>query len=403
MLRYDLDRLGWKDFEHLIKTLLKAKFGAGIEVSSSVHDGGREAYFRDKLPYPDSSRLSPGPFLFQCKFVEGGNAARAKGAQQFDAHIQSEMASICNRRKGRAHFKWLLDPKHYVLFTNVDLNALAIRKARNALASILPDTSIYVHNGSDICAWIDSVSDITVRFPQLFSLADFTGLLRNEVRRESATRSEIAINLARQISTAFVATKPYHKAAAILRRHHFVVLEGPPEMGKTSIARMLALAHYRDGWDAIECTQPSEVVQWLDRKIGASQVFLADDCFGSTDYRPDRVGQWQDHLSYIMNRLDASHLLIMTCRAHLWARAKPHLIRGGQPHHFPEVGEVVVNAADLPDGDKARILYRHAKQANLSPMVKAAVREIAPSIVTNPHFTPERVRLLVHEIANQET
>ena len=49
---------------------------------------------------------------------------------------------------------------------------------------------------------------------------------------------------------------PGTRAVAVLREHHFLVLTGPPEMGKTAIARMLGLALLTEGWEVHECTRP---------------------------------------------------------------------------------------------------------------------------------------------------
>lgn len=401
MLRYELDRLGWKDFEHLIKTLLKVRLGSGIEVCSSLHDGGREAFFTGALFYPTAAEKSAGPFFFQCKFVAGANAARANAGPAFLSAIDHERAQIEKRLTGDTRFTWNQAPAHYIVFTNANLSAAVIEKARGSLSLVMPGTKIHFHQGADVCAWIDLVPDITIRYPQLFSLADFNFLLRKEVNRGALQRSAIALGLARKIAGAFVATQPYHQALGKLNRHHFVVLEGPPEMGKTSIARMLALAHHRDGWEAIECSAPKEVIKLY--RASRRQIFLADDCFGSTDYRPERVGQWQEQIPYILPKLNSEHALILTCRAHLWERAKPHLRSSGQTVDFPGIGEVVVNAADLSTADKARILYRHAKQAKLPDTIRASLRRAARSIVKNPHFTPERVRILIHELSSNET
>jgi hypothetical protein len=43
MANYDLDRLGDKEFEHLIQALLKKIIGAGTITFGDGPDGGREA------------------------------------------------------------------------------------------------------------------------------------------------------------------------------------------------------------------------------------------------------------------------------------------------------------------------------------------------------------------------
>lgn len=398
-MRYDLDKLGWLEFENLVKAILKIRFGDGVEASGSLHDGGRESFYYGRLRYPTNEALHDGPFFFQCKFIQNASSAGADPAGNFEAHINSERTAIRRRISGEARFHWTCLPKHYVLFTNAPLNATILEDARSKIAADIPGCQVHIHQGADVCAWIDCSPAIALRFPQLFSIADFQLLLRAELDRDTQRRSETAVKLAENISSAFVPTAPYRTALQKLSAHNFVILEGPPEMGKTSIARMIALARFKDGWEAIECRKPSEVLSSYE--TDKKQIFVADDCFGQTDYRPERVGDWQGELSFILPRLDSRHQLILTSRAHLWQMAKKHLVTSGRVIGFPDIGEVVVNASAISISDKARILYRHAKLAALHAAIKEELKSCAIEIVKNPHFTPERVRLLVHAIKNQ--
>jgi len=70
----------------------------------------------------------------------------------------------------------------------------------------------------------------------------------------------------------------------------------------------------------------------------------------------------------------------------------------GENDRFPKLGEVIVNAADLNPREKARILFRHAKSAELRNIVKEALKQSAMDIIGNEHFTPERIRRLVAEL-----
>ena len=87
----------------------------------------------------------------------------------------------------------------------------------------------------------------------------------------------------------FWPTRAYEHARTVLVAHRFVVLTGPPEMGKTAIAQMVALAQMTDGWQAYECTAPEEIGVF---DVGRRQVFVADDAFGVHEFRPDAAERW---------------------------------------------------------------------------------------------------------------
>ena len=123
-----------------------------------------------------------------------------------------------------------------------------------------------------------------------------------------ATGSSFDAEAARELARVFVPVAAHARALDVLRRHRFAVLTGPPEMGKTAVARMVALALVTDGWDAHECTRPEEVWSaWADDR---AQVFVADDAFGSTEYRPDAGERWAREMEGLLRSLDDRHALI---------------------------------------------------------------------------------------------
>ncbi len=81
-----------------------------------------------------------------------------------------------------------------------------------------------------------------------------------------------------KLASIYVPTHSYRQALAVLERHHFCVLTGPPEMGKTASARMMGLVALSAGWEAHECIRPEEI--WQRFQPDLAQVFVADDAFG---------------------------------------------------------------------------------------------------------------------------
>ncbi len=164
-------------------------------------------------------------------------------------------------------------------------------------------------------------------------------------------------------------------------------------MGKTAIAEMLALAQMTDGWEAHECSSPDQL--WRVFDASRRQVFVADDAFGSTEYRPEAAERWAQSLGRLLAMLDQDHSLIWTSRP---APLKAGLRRVQRERHserFPAPGQVLVDASDLDLAEKTLILFRHAKARGASSVARGLVRSNALSIVEHPHFTPERIRRFV--------
>jgi hypothetical protein len=206
-------------------------------------------------------------------------------------------------------------------------------------------------------------------------------------------RSTIDIEATRELARVFVSTPAWHRAVAVLKAHHFLVLTGPPEMGKTAIARMLGLARLTEGWEVHECTRPDQIEQRFDR--ARPQLFIADDAFGSTEYRSDAAERWANELDRIVRATDENHWLVWTSRpAPLRAGLRRlHRERGGE--RFPNPAAVQVDASALGVEEKTLILYRHVRAAGPAPKQSELIRSYGTAIVQHPHFTPERIRRFV--------
>jgi hypothetical protein len=227
------------------------------------------------------------------------------------------------------------------------------------------------------------------RLPYLLGVADLSLLITDEAARRSSGDLEAAATLAR----VFVPTRAYLRGLEVLQQHRFVVLSGPPEMGKTAIARMLGLAAISDGWELHECLRPDELWQRFTRD--RRQLYIADDAFGSTEYRPDTAERWALDLDRVLQALDERHWLIWTSRPTPLKAALHRIHREHGVERFPQPAEVGVDASELDAAEKALILFRHTKSANTPESAMTLVRAHGWEIVSHPHFTPERIRRFV--------
>ncbi len=401
MLRYDLDKLGWYEFEYLCQVLLKHKLGLGIEAWGGTKDWGRDAYYEGELNYPTKRQV--GPFLFQCKFVNGANYAGARNDNLIMNAVKAECKSIKKKlsntnvelSKTRRKRKWDNTPKIYTFMSNAILRPPLRKKVEACVKTVLPDCAFVKQDGKDICAMIDLTTGITRRFPQILSLNDLEILLSDCVNNNILNRSEAAIEEAKEISKVFVPTEAYAKALSVLHKIHYVVLEGPPEVGKTAIARMIALSYIPEGWEAIECQEPNDFLR--KHKKNRRQIFVVDDSFGRTEYKPDRVSLWQDDLPSILRKINKHHLLILTSRKHLLEMAKDKLDIPGVNSDFPLPAEVLVDVSSLTQLEKTLMLYKHMKNTGLDKSRKKLVCMLAKNVIKHNGFTPERIRELAQK------
>jgi hypothetical protein len=96
-ISYNLDSLGWMQFESLIQVLLKAEIGMGLELWGGSADHGRDAYCAHELNFPSRHTTNPGPFVFQVKFIAEANATGADFDSALANALKKEGALIKNR------------------------------------------------------------------------------------------------------------------------------------------------------------------------------------------------------------------------------------------------------------------------------------------------------------------
>ncbi len=236
---------------------------------------------------------------------------------------------------------------------------------------------------------LDRHAGVRAAIPSVLGLRDLAPLIAANVR----ARSSLDVERAQALAQVFWPTRAYARTRDVLARHRFVVLTGPPEMGKTAIAQIVALAQLTDGWEAHECNSPEQLWRVFDPK--QRQVFVADDAFGSTEYRPDAAERWARALGRLLAMLDEDQWLIWTSRPAPLKAGLRRVQRERGSERFPAPGEVLVDASDLDLAEKTLILFRHAKARGASRMARELVRSTALAIVEHPHFTPERIRRFV--------
>lgn len=392
VIRYRLDDLGWFHFEKLVQSLLKADLGLAVQSWGGSGDFGRDAFTKSRLAFPDRTTPTDGPFLFQAKFVQAANAAGANWRPSLVRAVKSEVTRL-NRH--RVHPIWN-EPAFYVLITNCALTALSRTELDDELQRALPSTEITTLGGSDVCDLLDNHPALRRSFPELLSLRDLDLMLSEAVSKQILERSRAAVEESRDLVPVFVPTYAYHHAWDALERYAFVVLDGPPEMGKTAVARVLGLAHLFQDWQVIDCRGPGDFFSLYDDR--RKQLFVADDAFGRTEYDPALGRLWERDLPRIFHRLGHRHRLVWTTRKHILVRALREMDLTGRASRFPSPGEVIVTADELSREEKARILYRHARSERLDHAARELVRINAVATVDNKHFTPERIRRFVREI-----
>jgi hypothetical protein len=365
MERFRFGDLGWFLFERLCVELLELR--SGISSREWHHGGSRSSLLRaDGIALPGDGSLR-GPVLVVIAWLRPGlNPAEA--ADLLGAKLEHTLAEWSARR-----------PRSLLVLTNASVDGIGEE----------PGIDAALLGPAELTDAVASSPELRFRVPAVLGVGEVRPLIEPEVAARSSGDMRAAVTLAR----VFVPTTTYRWTLDVLKRHHFTVLTGPPEMGKTAIARMVGLAALTAGWEFHECVRPADL--WARIARERSQVFVADDAFGSTEYRPEAAERWALELDRVLKAMDERHWLLWTSRPTPLKAGLRRIHREHGVERFPQPAQVQVAASVLDASEKALILFRHAKAAGLSAAGVDLVRKHGWQIVSHQHFTPERIRRFV--------
>ena len=129
---YDLKQLSNRSFEHLLQALAAKVLGPGIGIFGDGPDGGREATFRGKVPYPSVADSWDGYGVLQAKFLQRPRDATYDGQWAVD-QLQSEITKYLNVENKR------LKPDYFIYATNVVLTPVQGRGSKDRIVELLED------------------------------------------------------------------------------------------------------------------------------------------------------------------------------------------------------------------------------------------------------------------------
>jgi hypothetical protein len=366
---YRLDELGWLQFERLCIELLALEAGLERPQWTGRADDGLWTVVPGGLVLSTRQVRLPGPTLVAVAWAGPDRVA----SPAVPARLRESVAGML--RKARS------SPRSLLLLTNLGHDA--------EVATEFPELEGVSFGPEELSVILDARPELRRRVPSVLGVRNLDDLIEADV----ATRSSLDLEATRRLPRVFVPTHAYTRTLAVLERYGFAVVIGPPEVGKTAIARIIALVALTEGWEAHECVRPDQLWHAFARE--RAQVFIADDAFGSTEYRPDAAERWALELDRVLQAMDARHWLIWTSRPSPLKAGLRRIHREHGVERFPQPAEVQIAASDLDLEEKVSILFRHARAASLSPRDVELLQTYGWDIVDHPHFTPERIRRFV--------